>query len=266
MGRAVAHGRTAVASFSDPTAYALLPPERQRWVDDFRAGARPTQVRERIRNAYLSRQSQVMVVRTVTIDDAVREKGAPQLVILGAGLDGRAYRMGELAETVVFEIDHPDSQRDKRSRVGALAARAKEVRFVSVDFTRDSLAEAIERAGHDPARPTTWLWEGVIMYLTLEEIEATLRVVAGRSAPGSRLIGVYHAPAIVLRLMGFLVARLGEPFKSRFPPSEMRALLARHGLDVMRDGSVAELATPLGASVHGAAPATHLRIFVADKR
>ena len=27
-------------------------------------------------------------------------------------------------------------------------------------------------AGHDPTRPTTWIWEGVVMYLTKAEVEA----------------------------------------------------------------------------------------------
>ena len=99
----------------------------------------------------------------------MRDAGAPQVVILGAGLDGRAWRMPELRDVTVFEVDHPDSQREKAARAAALLRVAREVRFVPVDFTRDRLDEPLAAAGHDPARPTTWIWEGVVMYLTTAE-------------------------------------------------------------------------------------------------
>ena len=57
-----------------------------------------------------------MTVRSLAIDDAIAAAKNPQLVIQGAGLDGRAFRMPELRDKVVFEVDHPDSQRDKRAR------------------------------------------------------------------------------------------------------------------------------------------------------
>ena len=115
----------------------------------------------------------MMVSRTVAIDEAVRAAASPQVVILGAGLDGRAWRMQELRDVTVFEVDHPDSQRVKRARVSALQQVARDVRFVPVDFTRDRLDDALAAAGHDATRPTTWIWEGVVMYLELADIEAT---------------------------------------------------------------------------------------------
>jgi O-methyltransferase involved in polyketide biosynthesis len=39
----------------------------------------------------------MMVARTVAIDGAIRTAVSSQVVILGAGLDGRAWRMPELA-------------------------------------------------------------------------------------------------------------------------------------------------------------------------
>ncbi|HVW27239.1 MAG TPA: class I SAM-dependent methyltransferase [Polyangiaceae bacterium] len=47
------------------------------------------------------------------------------------------------------------------ARVGNRPPKAKSLQFVPVDFTRDALDEALTRAGHDPSRPTTWIWEGV---------------------------------------------------------------------------------------------------------
>jgi O-methyltransferase involved in polyketide biosynthesis len=55
-----------------------------------------------------------------------------------------------------------------------------------------ALDAALERADHDRASLTCWLWEGVVMYLTRDAVRATLAGVAGRSAPGSALILNYH--------------------------------------------------------------------------
>jgi methyltransferase (TIGR00027 family) len=146
--------------------------------------------------------------------------------------------MPELKETVVFEVDHPDSQREKRKRIGTLPRTARDVRFVPVDFERDSLGDALSAAGHDPTPQTTWIWEGVVMYLTLADIEATLSVIARRSTAGSRLIIVYHSPALMLKIVGWLVRRVGEPLRSAFTADEMRDLLTRHGFSALLDEDI----------------------------
>ncbi|MES1203486.1 MAG: SAM-dependent methyltransferase, partial [Pseudomonadota bacterium] len=203
--------------------------------------------------------------RTVAIDIAVRQAAALQVVILGAGLDGRAWRMPELRDAIVFEIDHPDSQRQKQARVGALTRAAKDVRFVPVDFAVDDLDTALKNAGHDTQARTMWIWEGVVMYLTLEQIEAALRVIRARSAPGSRLAIVYHAPALLLLLVGWVVKRVGEPLRSVFRAPQMQALLARHGFRVVSDADLPTIAaqlTPEIADLVGAMRQT--RIVIAE--
>ena len=265
MGRAAAHGTTPVTRFQDPTAYALLPDEARRRVENFRMGQVPSGWGARIRYEHLARESMMMVARTVAIDEAVRGAPAPQLVILGAGLDGRAWRMPELDHTVVFEVDHPDSQRQKRTRVAGLKQAAKEVRFVPVDFARDDLQTALDAAGHDPSRPTAWVWEGVVMYLRLPEIEATLRVIQQRSAPSSRVIVAYHTPALMLLVAAVFVRSMGEPIRSAFKPERMRALLARHGLQVLHDEALPEIGATLSEDVARAIKIMkHLRIATAD--
>jgi methyltransferase (TIGR00027 family) len=266
MGRALAHGATSVTRFTDPTALALLPDDARAFVERFRGGVAPSSLRERFERAVLDRQSKAMVARTVAIDDGIRAVVSPQLVILGAGLDGRAWRMSELRETVVFEVDHPDSQRDKRARSTALTPTAREIRFVPVDFTRDALDDALANAGHDANRPTTWVWEGVVMYLASAEIEASLAVIERRSAAASRLIVAYHSPALMLRVIGPIVRRVGEPLRSAFTAEAMRGLLANYNFRVVRDQDVraisAQLSPELARAVRRIA---HLRIATADR-
>jgi len=266
MGRAIAHEAPWAAGFRDPTALALLPDAARARVEHIRAGGAPRSWRERIDLRIAGTRAAAMVLRTRAIDAAVREAPAPQVVILGAGLDGRAWRMPELRDAVVFEVDHPDSQRGKRDRAAALAPIARDVRFVAVDFERGQLDDALTAAGHDPARATTWIWEGVVMYLAPPDIAATLAVIERRSAAASRLIIVYHRPALVLRLMRPVMRRIGEPLRSAFTAEAMRALLAEHGFAVLRDQTVAEISAASPAIAQKIRAMRHLGIAVAERR
>jgi|SRR5882724_7597661 len=249
MGRALAHGLLLPGRFDDPTALLLLPDDAQRQVKKQRAGRAPASFRERLRNEYLKTQAMMMVARTVAIDDAIVAARLPQVVILGAGLDGRAWRMAALRDVSVFEVDHPDSQREKRERVKKLTPLSCDIRFVPVDFEHDALDAALAAAGHDETRPTTWVWEGVVMYLAPSDIEATLAVLQRRSAPGSRLSVVYHAPAWVLKVVGMFLKRLGEPLRSAFKPEQMRALLAKYGFEVLADQDLASVGLTLSPEI-----------------
>lgn len=265
MGRAFAHGASSVPGYSDPTALALLPEDARAQVERARANE-SRGLAEKIRRFFLNHRSKIMVVRTVAIDDAIREARSPQLVILGAGLDGRAWRMPELRDVTVFEVDHPDSQRTKRERAQSLAHVCRDIRFVPVDFTRDNLETALAGAGHDATRPTTWVWEGVVMYLTVQDIEATLGIVERRSAPDSRLIIAYHSPSLVLAIAGRIVRRVGEPLQSALRADEMKSLLSRYGFGIVRDDHIAGIARRLPDDVARASRVVrHFRIAVSDR-
>ena len=111
--------------------------------------------------------------RTVILDRALNSARPPeQLVILGAGLDSRAWRLDSLKDTVVFEVDYPSSQAWKRERSASIPFKAKDVRFVAMDFQRDRLGPLIQNAGFDARKTTFWLWEGVTMYLRPDEVSA----------------------------------------------------------------------------------------------
>jgi methyltransferase (TIGR00027 family) len=236
MGRAVAHAEGRVRGFSDPIARQLLPPDARRLVD-LLLSREPAGWRDRARLSVVRRVVRMISLRTIAIDQAVRA-AAPvrQLVILGAGLDARAWRMPELSDAVVFEVDHPATQAAKRERTAALRPAAREVRFVPVDFQRDVLDEALARAGHDAGVPTVVLWEGVVRYLTLPAIEATLDAVARRAAPGSRFVANYTAGVARTRWLQNLVLRvIGEPIRSEHTSAGFAALLAARGFAVVSD-------------------------------
>jgi methyltransferase (TIGR00027 family) len=188
-------------------------------------------------------------MRTRAIDAAVHEGiagGATQLVILGAGLDARAWRMADLCKAHVFEVDHPSTQEFKRARVGGRSPTARDVHFVAVDFARDDLGDALAAAGHDADAPTFWIWEGVTMYLPREAVRATLAVVAARSAPRSRIAVTYGTPVgsplgpTVVRVAHVAFRMMGEELLGLFTPQDMNAELAAAGYQVIDDTPASE--------------------------
>ncbi|MFB6960833.1 class I SAM-dependent methyltransferase [Streptomyces sp. NPDC056309] len=287
QGRAAANGRAATDQFADPVAIGLLRVAERTPVDEVRANTPPEGWQERTVYESVRACAEVVVPRTVAIDKALRARVTGQLVILGAGLDTRAWRLPELAQTDVWEVDHPASQQDKRARLAEAApalrgpdegdllaaelpAIARSVRFTPVDFAVGDLGAALDAAGHDPSAPTTWLWEGVVPYLTRDEVRATVAALAARTVPGSALVVNYQAPSaraaagrLLTRVLGSSVTS-GEPWRSLWRPQRMAALLAEHGLRVVSDDNLLALAHTLGSPARGRASLQSGRVAVAE--
>ena len=136
----------------------------------------------------------LLLCRFAYLDDVLRDAladGVRSVVILGAGLDSRAYRVPGAAAARVFEVDHPSVLEVKKTRLQRhLGTLPSHVRFVAVDFETLDLAAALAASGFDPGTRTLFLWEGVSQYISREALHDTLRFV-GRSAPGSRLAFSY---------------------------------------------------------------------------
>ena len=212
------------------------------------------------------RMGDIMALRTIAIDTVVREAvtaGARQLVILGAGYDGRAWRMSELTGVRVFEVDRPATQAEKRARVSELPPPVGDVTFVPIDFEHESLGVVLERAGHDRSSPTCWIWEGVVMYLTRDAVRATLADIAKRSVSGSTLIVNYHTAhrRFFARLMFRLI---GEPQISAWTPDEMAADLRAAGFAVREDSSMGDWNRRFAQGKANVDRATYMRIAVGD--
>ncbi|KAF5992914.1 class I SAM-dependent methyltransferase [Streptomyces sp. WAC00263] len=274
QGRAAADGRLAAGRFADAVAVRLLRPPERAPVDEVRAGTPSTGWKARATYEGVRACAEVVVPRTVAIDDAVRSHRTPQLVVLGAGLDTRAWRLPELADTDVWEVDHPASQQDKQERLaeaGTPPVVARSVRFTPVDFATDDLGSALEATGHDASVPTTWLWEGVVPYLTHDEVRATVRAVADRSAPGSALVLNYQGPSVKASA-GRLIARVlnssvtaSEPWRSLWKPQKMAVLLAEYGLRVVSDEDLLAIANRLESSMRGRTSLRSGRVAVARR-
>jgi methyltransferase (TIGR00027 family) len=130
-----------------------------------------------------------IVVRTPFFDDAVL--GAVrdcigQVVILGAGYDGRALRFRSPGVRFV-EVDHPATHSDKRRRLADAGIDASDVGFLSFDLIEPGLDAALIELGFDPAHPALFTVEGLLRYLPEHAFRGLLATTAALAAPGSRL-------------------------------------------------------------------------------
>ncbi|MFC9787288.1 SAM-dependent methyltransferase [Rhodococcus sp. NPDC127528] len=131
-----------------------------------------------------------IVARTVFLDavatTAVRD-GIEQVVVLGAGLDTRGFRLGWPATVALFEVDRSDVFSFKESALRSAGAEPTCLRrTVAVDL-REDWVPALAAAGFAPAVPALWIAEGLLTYLEADEVERLLRAVTAASAPGARL-------------------------------------------------------------------------------
>jgi methyltransferase (TIGR00027 family) len=197
---------------------------------DAAAGLKPAQGRMhdylRERTAFFDR----IVVNTI-------DRGDAQVVVGGAGYDGRSLRYARPG-TIWFELDHPDTQTDKRERLGRLGIDAGHVRFVAADFITDPIADLLAAAGLDPRRPALFLLEGVAVYLTSEVLERLLGEFRSVTPAGSMLaISVLVWPDGQTRArFRESVAAVGEQARSALQVRELRGLLARTGWQVTDPG------------------------------
>jgi methyltransferase (TIGR00027 family) len=187
------------------------------------------------REAPANRMHDYLAARTSFFDRAVVAAIASdvrQIVIGGAGYDGRAFRYAKPGVRW-FEVDHPATQRDKRERLERLGIAAPDVRFVEADFTRDPVAGRLLAAGLDGTAPSLFLLEGVAVYLEPAVLETVLDQFRQVADPGSRLaisvsVSRDRDQGARARFQAS-VAALGEPARSTFDAAEAGNLLANTG-------------------------------------
>jgi methyltransferase (TIGR00027 family) len=157
--------------------------------------------------------------RTTFFDAALQRHlgGIDQLVILGAGLDTRAYRLPADTPIRCFEVDTPRTQAFKRAMLTRAGIDSSRVTFVAADFEREDWFEKLIAAGFEPERRAFFLWEAVTPYLDRGAVERTLRRIAG-AAPGSAVAFDYFSPeqltdrSVYMRYARAALKAVGEPF------------------------------------------------------
>jgi methyltransferase (TIGR00027 family) len=113
--------------------------------------------------------------------------GIEQVVILAAGLDARAWRLPWVSDTVVYEIDQPKVLEFKSETLRANDAKPA-IKYVAVPIDlRQDWPKALREAGFQPAEPTAWSAEGLLLYLPADAQDRLFERIQELSAQGSRI-------------------------------------------------------------------------------
>jgi methyltransferase (TIGR00027 family) len=156
----------------------------------------------------------VQVPRTRYGDDLIEEldhNGATQLVLLGAGMDTRAYRLNTLRNWTVFEVDLDETFAVKEPLLADQPVCCAKRVTISADFTTMSTGDLVQQmldSGFDRSVPSVFLLEGLMMYLDAETSARIIRSVTALAASGSV---VFH-DAISATYLREGIAVHGAPF------------------------------------------------------
>jgi methyltransferase (TIGR00027 family) len=189
-------------------------------------------------------------LRTRYIDDAVatfvhdHREERPQVLLLGAGMDARAYRMDLDAD--LYEVDFPATLHLKAELLAGHEPKGRRT-VVPVDLAERDFVDPLVVAGFNPSRPTIVVWEGVINYLDAATAESVVEQIAGVLAPGGQLVADYVEMAWFKgshfeRTTTSIAKNLedgGEPLKGGL--RNIHATLERNGFNVLDDEATEDL-------------------------
>ena len=152
--------------------------------------------------------SDYAVVRTHYIDNHILVPWCDthkqsQIILLGAGLDARAYRINRLSENdhTVFEVDFDIVNSYKANILKDEKPFCRLVR-VSANLSEPGWATELLKAGYRQDIPTLWLLEGLVYYLEQNVVESLLKAAAKICTDGSQIFTDVCVPGLTLAEYG----------------------------------------------------------------
>jgi len=172
------------------------------------------------------------------------ERGVKQYVLVGAGLDSFILRQAQHYPALkIFEADHPDTQAAKQKKLKEFGEIPANVEFVSIDFEKESIADALARSGFQQDQPAFYSWLGTTHYLEPQTTLKTLESIANFAAKGSEVVLDYSIDyrelAGIERFGSLFVSQftrfLKEPLKGQFRPKDLHQSVENMGYVVAED-------------------------------
>lgn len=127
--------------------------------------------------------NEYLIARTAFFDRLfveALESRTPQIVLMGAGYDSRAYRFAKVnSGSKIFELDAaPTQNRKLKCLKSARIEIPPQVKFLPIDLNTASFQDILEKAGYTQEEKTLFVWEGVSYYLDARSVDATLEFVS----------------------------------------------------------------------------------------
>jgi methyltransferase (TIGR00027 family) len=192
-------------------------------------------------------------VRTRFFDDwalkAVGDSKARQLVLLGAGMDTRAFRLPWPKQFQFWEVDTPELFSLKEARLqSAGVSLACDRITVEADLTSEKWVGSLLDGGLKKDRPTVWLAEGLFQYLTAADVNYILEGAVSVSSTGSRFGAEIISEEFLRRRSNQATLQRRKERGARwvFGTDNPEALFRSHGWKVDDTVGALDAATALG--------------------
>lgn len=175
-----------------------------------------------------------LAVRTRFFDEVLiaEARADDAVVLLGAGLDTRAFRLPLPPDIDWYEIDDGELLASKERALDALGARSpcRARQPVAADLG-GPWSEALAGAGFVADRRTIWLAEGVLFYLSTEVVDTVLGEACRLSGPRSLILvdvtgtGLHRLPM----MQPYLASRSRQGLPPPFATDDPAGLFAQAG-------------------------------------
>lgn len=130
-----------------------------------------------------------IAIRTAFIDEKYKEalsEGIRQVVILAAGMDSRPYRLDFPEGVKVFELDQPEVLEYKTQKLSHVTPKCIR-QAIGIDL-REEWQHKLLEAGFKRGEKTLWSVEGLLMYLSEEQVVTLFDRINTLASPNDILL------------------------------------------------------------------------------
>ena len=183
------------------------------------------------------------ICRTKFVDDKILQilQDVQQILILGAGLDTRAYRLNGIDQKMIYEVDLPHIQKYKKQKLikyyGKLPVT---VRYIPVDFNKMKTEAGLNNTSFDYNKRTLVILEAVIQYINKDAVDELFNFIS--KLPDSSYLLFTYVLQDVIERKNEAAKKLMDwsekhhcPFLFGINQSEIAAFLHNYNLEIVED-------------------------------
>lgn len=162
----------------------------------------------KMNHSFSAQRGDYGIVRTYFIDQLLKKWSETskdtQIVLLGAGLDTRVYRLPFLKDKIqmLYEIDIESIIQYKEKILQKYNPFCPVTRL-SIDLSTEYWFKKLLGAGFSQNIPTLWILEGLVYYLEKKQVISLLKTLYELSSPESKVFFDVCVPALADLKFGF---------------------------------------------------------------
>jgi len=183
------------------------------------------------------------ICRTKFIDDQTLKvlRDVQQILILGAGLDTRAYRLEGIEQKIIYEIDLPKIQKIKKQKLMKYLGKLPSiVHYIPIDFNKMKTETVLINNSFDYNKRTLVILEAVTQYINKDAVNEVFSFIS-KLPNKSYLLFTYIFRDVIERKTEEAKKLMDWSEKNHYPflfginPSEIASFLQNYNLEIVED-------------------------------